>query len=90
VTSFQWVKPAVHMVCCTRSRMWRQQKPQRYDTVLLWMGTSPDSHFKLTARGIPAQGKCLLSSRMLNWVLKVFIPWYKSFEQGTYIRLQEK
>jgi hypothetical protein len=33
--------------------------PPRTDTVLLWMGTSLDSHFKLTAGRIPAHFKCL-------------------------------
>jgi len=33
--------------------------PPRNDTVLLWMGTSPDSHIKLTAGRTLARLKCL-------------------------------
>jgi hypothetical protein len=46
------------MVHCTGSTRWRKHQPPRYDTVLLWMGTSPDSHFKSTAGCIPTQLKC--------------------------------
>jgi len=59
VTSIHCDEQAVHMVCCTGSTRWRKHKPPRNDTVLLWMGTSPDSHFKSNAGGIPAQLKCL-------------------------------
>jgi len=59
VTSFQCDEQAVHMVRCTGSTRWRQHKPPRNDTVLLWMGTSPDSHFKLTTGGIPTRLKWL-------------------------------
>jgi len=59
VMSFQCDVQAVHMVCCTGSRRWRKHKPPRNDTVLLWMGTSPDNHFKSTAGCIPARLKCL-------------------------------
>jgi len=47
------------MVRCTGSRRWTKHKPPRNDTVLLWMGTSPDSQWKLTAGGIPSRLKCL-------------------------------
>ena len=60
VMSFQSDEQAVHMVCCTGSTRWRNHKPQRDQTVLLWMGTSPDSHFRSTAGTIPARWKCLL------------------------------
>jgi len=59
VTSFQCDEQGVHMVCCTGSTRWRKHKPPRNDTVLLWMGTSPDSHFKSTAGVIPVRLKCL-------------------------------
>jgi len=59
VTSFQCNEQAVHMVRCTGSTRWRKHKPPRNDTVLLWMGTSPDRHFKSTAGHIPVQFKCL-------------------------------
>jgi len=55
VTSFQCDEQAVHMVRCTGSTRWRKHKPPRNDTVLLWMGTSPDSHFKLIAGLIPTR-----------------------------------
>jgi len=47
------------MVHCTGSTRGRKRKPPRHDTVLLCMGTSPDTHFKSTARHIPAHLKCL-------------------------------
>jgi len=47
------------MVCCTGSTRWRNHKPSRNDTVLLWMGTSSDSHFKSTAECIHTPLKCL-------------------------------
>ena len=57
--SFQWDEQAVHMVRCTGSTRWRKHKPPRNDTILPWVGTSPDSHLRSTARGIPAWSKCL-------------------------------
>jgi len=57
VTSFQCDEQAVHLVGCTGSTRWRKRKPPRNDTVLHWMGTSLDCHFKLTAGRIPAQLK---------------------------------
>jgi hypothetical protein len=53
VTSVQYDQQAIHMVCCTGSTRWRKHKPPRNDTVHLWMGTSPDSQFELTAEHIP-------------------------------------
>jgi hypothetical protein len=47
------------MVHCTGSTRWSKHKPPRNNPVLLWMGTSPDNHFKLTAGCIPARLKCL-------------------------------
>ena len=47
------------MVRCTGSTRWRKHQPPRNDTVLLWMGMSPDSHFQSTAGRIPARLKCL-------------------------------
>jgi len=44
VTSFPCDMRAIHMVHCTRSTSWTKHKPPRNDTVLLKMGTSPDSH----------------------------------------------
>ena len=45
------------MVCCTGSTRWRKHKAPRNDTVCLWMGTRPDSHYNLTASRIPAHLK---------------------------------
>jgi len=59
VLSCQCDEQAVHMVRCTGSPGVRKHKPPRNDTVLLWMATSPDSHFKSTAGCIPARLKCL-------------------------------
>jgi len=53
VTSCQSDKQAVPMVRCTVSTRWIKHKPPRNDTVLLCMGTSPDSHYKSTAGCIP-------------------------------------
>jgi len=58
VTSFECDEHEVHMVRCTGSTRWRQHKPRRNDTVLRWMGTSPDSHFRSTAGCIPTWLKC--------------------------------
>ena len=58
MTSSQCDKQAVLMVRCTGSTLWREHKPPRYDTVLLWMGTSLDSHLKSTAVRIPTRLKC--------------------------------
>jgi hypothetical protein len=56
--SFQFDEQAVHIVGCTASTRWRKHKPPGNNTVLLWMGTSPDSHFKSTAGYIPTWSKC--------------------------------
>jgi len=45
---------AVHEVCCIGSARWTKHKPPKNDTLLLWMGTSPDSHFASTAGHIPS------------------------------------
>jgi len=58
VMSSQCDEQAVQMVCCTGSTRWRKHKPPRNDTVLLWMGTSPDSHLRSTAGRILARLKC--------------------------------
>jgi hypothetical protein len=58
VTSFHSDQQAVHMVRCTGSTWLRKYKPPRNDTLVLWMGTSPDSHFKSTAGPIPVRLKC--------------------------------
>jgi len=59
VTSFQCYQQAVHMVRCTGSTRWRKHKLPRNDTVLCWMGMSPDSDFMSTAGLIPALLKSL-------------------------------
>jgi len=60
VTSFQCNEQAVHMVHCTGSTSWRKHKTPRSDTVLLLMGTSPESHIKWTPGHIPAPLKFLV------------------------------
>jgi len=47
------------MACCTEFTRWRMQKPSRNDKMLLWMGTSPDSHCELTAGRISSRLKFL-------------------------------
>jgi len=59
VTCFQCDEQAVYMVRCTGSTRWRKHKAPKNDTVLLWMGTSLNSHFKSTVGCIPALLKCL-------------------------------
>jgi len=59
VTSVECDKQVVHMVRCTGSTLWRNHKPPRNDTVLLWVVTSPDRHFNSTVGQIPAWSKCL-------------------------------
>jgi hypothetical protein len=58
VKSLQCKEQAVHMVHRTASTRWEKHKPPRNDTVLLWMGTSLDSPFNLTAGCIPAWLEC--------------------------------
>jgi len=57
--SSQCDEQAVHIFGCTGSTRWRKHKPPRYDNVLLWMGTSPDSYFMSTTGNIPTRLKCL-------------------------------
>jgi len=59
VTIFHCDKQAVYMVCCNVSTRRRKHKTPRNDTELLWMETSLDSHFKLTAGYIAAPLQCL-------------------------------
>jgi len=56
---FQCDEKAVHLVRCTGSKRWTKHKPLRNDTVLLWMGTSQDSHCQWTVGCIPAWLNCL-------------------------------
>jgi hypothetical protein len=82
VTSFQSDEQVVHMVFCTGSTRWRKHKPTRNDTVLLWMGTSPDSHFKLTAGCIPARLKCLFVVEDAEWSVKRLLALVQTFATG--------
>jgi hypothetical protein len=59
VLSFQCDEQSVHMARYTGSTRWRKHKPPRNNTVLLWRGTSLDSHFRSTVGTIPAGLKCL-------------------------------
>jgi len=47
------------MVRSSGSKRWRQHKQPRNHTVLVWMGTSPDSRFKSTTGWIPTRLNCL-------------------------------
>ena len=82
VTSFQCDEQAVHMVRCTGSTRWRKHKPPRNDTVLLWMGTSPDSHFKSTAGRIPARLKCLFVVEDAESSVKGLLALVQTFATG--------
>jgi len=59
VTSFQGDEQAVQMVYCTGSTRWRKYKPPSNNKVVLWIGTSLDSHFMSNVEHIPAWLKCL-------------------------------
>jgi len=80
--SFQCNEEAVHMVPCTGSTRSRKHKPPRIDTVLLWMGMSPDSHFKLTAWRIPAQLKCLFVGKYFEFKVKGLLALDPMFATG--------
>jgi len=82
VTSFQCDKLAVHMVCCTGSTRWRGHTPPRNDTARLWMGTSPDSHFKSTAGHIPAQLRCHFVVEDADSSVKSFLALDQTFASG--------
>jgi len=80
--SFQCNKQAVHMVRCTGSTWWRNHEPPRNDTVLLWMGTSPDSHLESTAGWIPAQLKCVFVIEDAELSVKVLLALVQTFATG--------
>jgi len=48
VTSLNCEKQTISIGRCTWSTRWGKHMPPKNDTVILWMGTSPDSHFKST------------------------------------------
>jgi len=82
VTSWQCDEQAIHMVHCTGSPRWRTYKAPRNNTVLFWIGTSLDSHFKSTAGRIPAWLMCLffveeaeLSIKALVAFIQMFATW---------------
>jgi hypothetical protein len=70
------------MVRCTGSTWWRNRKPPRNDTMLLWLGTSPDSHFKSTARRIPARSKCLFVVEDAKSIVKGRLALVQTFPTG--------
>jgi hypothetical protein len=82
VTSFQCDQQAVHMIHCTGSTRWRKHKPPRNDTVLLWMGTSPDSHIKSSVGCIPAWLMCLFVVEDAKSSVKWLLPLVQTFATG--------
>ena len=82
VTSYQCDEHAVHMVYCTGSSRWRMHKPTRNDTVLLWMGTSPDTHFMPTAGHIPAWLNCLFIFGDAESFVKGLLAFIQTFATG--------
>jgi len=82
VTSFQCDEQAVHMVHCTGSTRRRKHKQPTNDTVLLWMGTSPDSHFKSTAGCIAARLMCLFVVENAESSVKVLLALVQTFATG--------
>jgi len=82
VTSFQCDMQAVHIVLSTGSTWWRKHKSPKNDTVLLWLGTSPDSHFKSTAGRIPALLKCLLVVKDAKSSVKGLLALVQTFATG--------
>jgi len=73
--SFQCDEQAVPMFHFTGSTMWRKEKTLRKYTVLLWMGTSPESHFQSTPGHISARFNryFILESAevIIQWLLDV-------------------
>jgi len=82
VTSFPCGKQGVHTVRCTGSTRWRKHKPPRNDTVLLWMGMSPDSHFKSTAGRISTRLKCLFVVEDAESSIKELLALVQTFATG--------
>ena len=82
-TSFQCDEQAVHIFCCTGSTRWRKYKPPINVTTLLCMGTSPDSHFKLTVGSIPTWLKCLLIIEDTGSSVKGLVAVVQTFATGT-------
>jgi len=85
VTSFPCNEQAVHMVCCTGSTRWRNNKPPRNGTVLLWMGTSLDSHFKSGAGLMPTRLNYLFVVEDPDPALKGVLPGFhqqRTFPSG--------
>ena len=82
VTFFHYDKPAVHMVHCTGSTRWRKHQPPRNDTVLLWMGTSSDSHIESTAGRISPRLKCLFVFGDAELSVKVLLALVLTFATG--------
>jgi hypothetical protein len=79
VMSFQCEKQALNMVRCTGATRWRIHKPPRNDTVLPWMGTSPNHHLTSTAGCIPARLSYLFlveDADSSNQWLSTLIPMY--------------
>jgi len=70
------------MVHCTGSTRWKKHKPPTDESVLLWMGTSPDSHFKLTAGRIPARLKCLFIVDDAELCVKGLLAFLQPFATG--------
>jgi len=80
--SFQYDEQAVHAVCCTVSTRWRKHKPPRNVTILLWMWTSPDSHFKSTAGCIPVRLKFLFVIEDAELNVKGLLALVQTFATG--------
>jgi len=79
---FQCAEQAVHMVRCTESKRWRKNKPPWYDTVLVWMGSSPNSHFKSTAGPILTGLKSLLIVEDAEWSITGSVALVQTFATG--------
>jgi hypothetical protein len=82
VTSFQCDEQAVHMVRCTGSTRWRKHKPPSNHTVVLYIGTSLDSHFKSTAKIIPTQLKWLFVIEAVQSKVKGLLALVQMFATG--------
>ena len=61
---------------------WRQYKPPRYDGVLLWMGMSPNGHFKSTTGGITTWLKCLFVFKAAESSIYKLLALFKTFPTG--------
>jgi hypothetical protein len=75
VTSFQYHRHILHMVCCTVSTWWRHNQPPSNNTVLLRMRTSPDKQYLATGGYSPVWLKCSFVCMDAELSTKQLVAW---------------